>query len=125
MWARGSAGENAVVAATLVPNPAAGYTDLRIASIFVVHGSKDLSANLFSLVPGAATGGLSFAKTIDAGPSPSGGAYRAVFEHDRIALEIPPFYQRRIARLQLHDPAGVTPIEGWAVAETMLPQNVG
>jgi hypothetical protein len=76
------------------------------------------------LIPGAATG-LSFAKTIDVGPSPSGGAYRAVFEHDRIALEVAPFYQRRIARLELYDPIGVTPVSGWAVAETMLPQNVG
>jgi len=59
------------------------------------------------------------------GPSPSAGAYRAVFQHDRIAIEFPGFYQRRIARLELYVPRAGTPVTGWAVAETMLPQNIG
>jgi hypothetical protein len=125
MWVRGSAGEHAVVAANLVPNPTAGYTDLRVSSLFTVLGSKGVSADIFAVVPGSEAAGLPFAKTIDVGPSPSAGAYRAVFRHQRIALEVPGFYQRRIAMLDLYDPAAAAPVTGWAVAETMLPQAIG
>jgi len=125
MWARGSAGENAVVAASLVPNPLVGYTDLRVSSLFAVTRPTGVSASLFTVTPDEASSELPFAKVIDVGLSPSAGAYRAVFRHERVALEFAPFYQRRITTLELFDPGAVAPVQGLAVAETMLPQIVG
>ena len=121
MWARGSAAENAVVAASIVPATATGYTDLRVSSIFAVMGAAGVSTNLFRVVPAATPAALPFAHVVDIGYSPSAGAYRAVFEHERIALEFASSYQRRIAKLDLYDPAGGGPAEGIAVTETMLP----
>jgi hypothetical protein len=121
MWARGSVRENAVVAASIVPASATGYTDLRVSSIFAVMGAAGVSANIFRVVPAARPAALPFANVIDIGYSPSAGAYRAVFQHERIALEFESIYQRRIAKLDLYDPAGGAPGEGMAVTETMFP----
>jgi hypothetical protein len=123
-WARGSAGERAVVAASLVPATSSGYNDLRVSSIFAVMGTAGVSTNLFRVVPDPTPAALPFAKVIDVGYSPTAGAYRAVFQHDRIALEFASVYQRRIAKLELYDPAGGAPVDGMAVAETLLPQAV-
>ena len=120
MWARGSAGSRAVVAATIVPNVSAGFSDLRVASLFAVSDTAGVSAGVFTLIPGS-SGDQSFAQRIDVGAS----AYRAVFDHLRVTLDIKGFYQRRVARLDLYDSMGGSPERGLAVAETMLPQSVG
>lgn len=120
MWARGCVRDHAVVAATIVPSPASGLSDLRVSSLFVVSGPEGVAAGVFTMLPNSSPA-QSFAQRIDIGAI----AHRAVFEHERLAVEYAGFYQRRVAKLELFDVRGSSQGAGWAVAETMVPQSIG
>ena len=131
-WARGSAGEQAVVAVTLVPHPLAGPVDLRVSSLLAVSGpTRGPAITLFNVFPGApgitptaaASGAMPFPQTIDVGPPAPQPVYRAVFEDRRVALEVPG-YQRRVASLTLYGEDRPTPDTGLAVAETLYPSKL-